>query len=276
MKPLVSILIPAYNAERFIGETIRSALAQTWPSKEIIVVDDGSRDGTLEVARRFASRSVQIVTQENQGAAAARNRALALSQGEYIQWLDADDLLSVRKVERQVDALRDGGPRRLASSPWGYFRYRPSKVRLVPTVLWHDLDPLEWLLRKWEHNTHMQTATWLVSRQLSETAGPWDSRLLGDDDGEYFTRVVVRSDGVRFIQDERVYYRITDAARLSYIGASPRKMDAQLLGMELQIGYVRALQDSLRVRQACLTYLDTWLIHFYPHRPDLVERARAG
>src|SRR6478736_5222717 len=102
MTPLVSILIPAYNAERWISDTIQSALKQTWPRKEIIVVDDGSRDQTLRVARHFASKNVSVVTQENQSASAARNRALELCQGDYIQWLDADDLLSPDKVAKQV------------------------------------------------------------------------------------------------------------------------------------------------------------------------------
>ena len=107
MKPLVSILIPAYNAEEWIADTIQSAIAQTWPRKEIIVVDDGSRDRTAEVARRFASKEVAVVSTENQGAAAARNHALQLSQGDYIQWLDADDLLAPDKIERQLAALRE-------------------------------------------------------------------------------------------------------------------------------------------------------------------------
>ena len=94
MMPLVSVLVPAYNAEQWIAGTIRSALAQDWPRKEVVVVDDGSRDRTLAVAREFASREVAVITQENQGAAAARNRAFSVCQGDYIQWLDADDLLS--------------------------------------------------------------------------------------------------------------------------------------------------------------------------------------
>jgi glycosyltransferase involved in cell wall biosynthesis len=78
MKPLVSILIPAYNAEPWIADIIKSALNQTWPSKEIIIVDDGSCDQTLRVARQFASKAVSVVTQENQGASAARNNAFEL------------------------------------------------------------------------------------------------------------------------------------------------------------------------------------------------------
>jgi glycosyltransferase involved in cell wall biosynthesis len=272
--PLVSILIPAYNAGRSIGQTLASALAQTWPHKEVIVVDDGSRDATLSVARQFESRCVKVVTQENQGAAAARNMAYSLSQGAFIQWLDADDLISANKISRQMEALEEGTRRTLASSAWGYFRHRPASARFIPTPLWEDLAPLEWMLRKWEHNLHMQTATWLVSRELSEAAGAWDPRLKGDDDGEYFSRVITQSDGITFVPDARVYYRASSSARLSYIGASDAKMEAQFLGMELQIGYLRGVHDSVRVRRACVAYLQTWLPYFYPNRLDIVRRAQ--
>ncbi len=275
MQPLVSILIPAYNAERWLADTIRSAIAQTWPLKEIIVVDDGSTDGTLAVARQFESNEVQAVTQPNQGAASARNKALSLSRGDYIQWLDAEDLLSQDKVAHQVQAAmqaRDG--RILLSSPWAYFRYRPAKAKFIPTPLWCDLTPTEWLVRKWEGNWHMQTATWLVSRELTEAAGPWDTRLLGDDDGEYFSRVINASNGIRFVPQSRIYYRITPSSRLSHIGRSNKKMEAQFLGMKLQIGYLRAREEGDRVRAACVTYLQTWLHNFYPNRPDLVQEAQ--
>src|SRR5215510_1057945 len=122
MKPLVSILIPAYNAELCIAQTIESALAQTWEPKEIIVVDDGSKDQTLTVARRFSSAGVTVVSQPNQGAAAARNKAFSLSRGEYIQWLDADDLLSPDKITKQMEAaLSHGAKRTLFSSEWAHF-----------------------------------------------------------------------------------------------------------------------------------------------------------
>jgi glycosyltransferase involved in cell wall biosynthesis len=275
MPPLVSILIPAYNAEQWIGDTIRSALAQTWPNKEIIIVDDGSSDRTAEIAKQFAASNVSIVTQKNQGAPSARNKAFELCQGDYIQWLDADDLLSPNKVGSQMAvAERSQDKQMLLSCKWGSFTHRPWRAKFISTPLCCDLDPLEWMLRKWEQNLHMQTATWLVSRQLSESAGPWDTRLMGDDDGEYFCRVLLRSSGVRFVPDAKVYYRITGSSRWSYIGLSNKKMEAHVLGMRLQINYVRAVSDSERVRSACVNYLQTWLIYFYPERPDLVNELR--
>src|SRR5262252_8996544 len=96
--PLVSILIPSFNAERWIRQTLESAVNQDYSHKEVILVDDGSTDRTLEIARTFESRVVRVIAQSNSGAPAARNRALAHAQGEYIQWLDADDLLAPSKI----------------------------------------------------------------------------------------------------------------------------------------------------------------------------------
>lgn len=273
MKPLVSILIPAYNAEAWIADTIKSAIRQTWQRKEIIIVDDGSTDRTLSIARRFTSRNVAVFTQQNQGAAAARNHARSLSQGDYIQWLDADDLLADNKVASQMEAAaKCGSALTLLSGGWSYFRYRTDRAKFSPTPLWCDLSPVEWLLRKLGQNLHMQTATWLVSRELTQAAGPWDSRLAFDDDGEYFCRVMLASDGIRFVPESQVFYRVTPSSRVSIIGQSDKKKESMLLSMQLHIKYLRSLEDSQRVRAACLTYLQNWLINVYPERPDLVQK----
>ena len=223
-RPLVSILIPAFNAEEWISDTLRSAIAQTWERKEIIVVDDGSSDETLAIARQFESESVRVISQKNQGAAAARNTALSHSHGDYIQWLDADDLIAPDKIAWQMKALvRCQSKRTLLSSAFGKFLYRWYRAEFVPTALWSDLSPAEWLLRKMGENLYMQTSTWLVSRELTEAAGLWDTRLLSDDDGEYFCRVLLASDSVRFVPEAKSYYRAPGAAfggSLSYIGQS--------------------------------------------------------
>jgi len=272
MPPLVSILIPAYNCERWLADSVASALAQTYAHTEVIIVDDGSKDNTLAVARRFEGPAVRVATQPNAGAAAARNKAFSLAQGDYIQWLDADDLLGRDKVRLQMEAAGVHGPRALYSCGWGFFRHRPWKAQFIATPLWESQAPIEWLTRKWEHNAHMQTATWLTSRQLAEEAGPWDTQLLNDDDGEYFFRVINRCDKIEFVEGAKVYYRIVQGSRLSFIGKDNRKKDAQCLGMERQVAALRRIEDSERVRRAALNYLNTWLHNFYPERPDLVNR----
>jgi len=235
------------------------------------VVNDGSTDRTAEVVRRFASKGVAILSTENRGLSAAQNHAFQFCRGDYIQWLDADDLLAPDKIERQLAALRDGESRRiLLSSPWAPFYYRTRHARFVRNSAWQDLTPVEWLLRKLSENLHMQNATWLVSRELTEAAGPWDVRLHYDQDGEYFARVLLASESTRFVPGTGIFYRVTGSNRISYIGNSDKKKDSLLLAMKLHIQYLRSLEESERVRKASLAYLQAWYHIFYPERPDIV------
>ena len=275
MKPLVSIHIPAFNAEQWIADCLRCAVSQTWARKEIIVVDDGSKDQTLAIAKKFESNFLKVCTQKNQGAAATRNNAFAMCQGDYVQWLDADDLMALDKTARQMEVIEQGCSKRvLVSGSWGLFMHRPYRAIFRPSPLWHNLSRAEWLMRKMEHNVYMQTATWLVSRELAEAAGPWDTRLLGDDDGEFFCRVLLASEGTCFVPGSKVYYRQAGAANLSYIAFSDRKLEAQWLSMKLHIKYLRSLQDDQRARAACVTYLQNWMVSFYPERLDLFLEAQ--
>ena len=191
-------------------------------------------------------------------------------------WMPTIFWLPIR-LQRQMQALgRCRSKRTLLSSAFGKFMYRWYRAQFVPTALWSDLSPTEWLLRKMGENLYMQTATWLVSRELTEAAGLWDTRLLSDDDGEYFCRVLLASDGVRFVPEAKVYYRAPGAAfgdTLSYIGQSEKKLKAHWLSMQLHIGYLRSLEDSERVRAACVRYLRCSLFHFYPEDPGVVKQA---
>jgi len=275
MKPLVSILIPAYNAELWISDAINSALRQTWPEKEIIVVDDGSTDSTLSVAEKFSKDGVTVVSQENRGASAARNNAFARCRGDYVQWLDADDVLAPDKISRQMEFVEGlGNKRLLLSSEWGRFLYRIKKAEFIPTALWEDLSAAEWLHRKLSQNVWMQPGSWLVSRELTEAAGPWDERLSFDDDGEYFCRVLLKCEGVKFIKHAKVFYRATGPASLSNVDSSDKKLESAWLSIRMHIQYLRQLDDGIRTRQAAVIYLQTWLSAFDPHRPDIIREMK--
>ncbi len=274
MNELVSILIPAYNAGRWIGGTIESALAQTWGAKEIIVVDDGSSDGTLAIARGFRDRGVQVLSQANRGAAAARNTALHAARGAYIQFLDADDLLHPRKIEAQVRGADDGSRSRvLLTCRWGRFFARPGQARFAPDELWQDLSPVDWIVTKFTDNRFMFPASWLVSRRLADAAGPWNEDLSLDDDGEYMCRVVAASERVRFVPDAECYYRIGNSGSLSS-QRSDRAVRSGFLSMRLCIERLRSLEDSERTRHACVRLLQDNLPHFYPDKADLVDACR--
>src|SRR3989338_10346077 len=102
--PLVSIIIPTYNNAKFISAAIDSAAKQTYPNIEIIVVDDGSTDQTKNVILPYQHR-IRYIHQSNEGLAAARNKAIEKSKGDYLQFLDADDLIHPEKIKKQIDCL---------------------------------------------------------------------------------------------------------------------------------------------------------------------------
>jgi glycosyltransferase involved in cell wall biosynthesis len=273
MAELVSVLVPAYNAERWLAATMRSVLAQTWPRVETIIVDDGSRDGTLAAAKAWESPSVKVVTQLNAGACAARNKALALAQGSYIQWLDADDLLHPNKIAAQMAAAAQAADRRiLLSGPFGTFYYRTERAVFAKTSLWRDLTPLDYLLTRFSDNACFQTDAWLVSRELSEAAGPWTDFGSPDDDGEYFCRVVIGSAGVKFVPDARSYYRVGNMGSLGNT-RSTKAVNALFTSKAKCVRYLMAMEDSSRARTACVQLLQDWMSDLWGHE-DVVAKAR--
>jgi len=272
MSPLVSILIPAFNSQKWISEAIQSALAQTWPDIEVIVVDDGSSDNTLEAARRFESKHCKVLSQENRGASAARNYALSHAQGDFIQWLDADDLLASDKIEQQLkwaDPASETGV--LLSSGFGTFYHSHENARFSPNSLWQNLPPLEFMLMEFRDNLWMSPSVWLVSRRLTDMAGPWDETLSLNDDGEYFCRVVLASEKIHFVPESRSYKRIGMSGNLSG-RTSPHACRSQFDAMSSSIRRVLALEDSERVRKICLALLQRWLIYYYPEETELIDK----
>ena len=111
MKPLVSCIVPVFNGERYLAEALDSILAQTYRPVDLIVVDDGSTDGTAQVAAGYGER-ITYLYQENSGPAAARNKGIDAAQGEFVAFLDADDVWHEEKLARQMvrfDARRELG-----------------------------------------------------------------------------------------------------------------------------------------------------------------------
>ena len=177
MRPLVSILVPCHNSEAWIDRTLESALAQTYPRCEIIVVDDGSTDGTPTRLRGYEARGVRIVTQANRGASAARNRALAEASGELIQFLDADDLLAPGKVAAQVALLEQRGFDLVASGAWGRFVENPADAPFAEQPIWRDLRPIDFLVTCALAELMFPPSAWLVPRRLCDKAGPGTKRF---------------------------------------------------------------------------------------------------
>jgi glycosyltransferase involved in cell wall biosynthesis len=144
---LVSILIPCYNAKRWIAQAIESALAQTWPETEVIVVDDGSSDGSVDVIRQFGDR-IHWEAGPNRGGNAARNRLLELSRGTWLQYLDADDYLLPDKIADQMRFVAGRPETDIVFGPWIMEHWSETESRRVLLEI-HDPSDLWVLLARW-------------------------------------------------------------------------------------------------------------------------------
>ena len=273
---LVSILITAYNAERWIAQTLDSAIGQTWPNVEVVLIDDGSTDGTLEIAKRYESATVKVVHQENQGACAARNRAFAGAHGAFIQYLDADDLLALDKIERQMRRLAEEPEGTVASCAWSRF-YDDDLATAGQTSApdWQDYEPAtDWLVQSWEGRGTIPSFAWLIPRDIVERAGPWDEGLLRNQDGEFFTRVLVHARKIAFVEEAWAYYRSGLAGSISRRGG-----EAVLRSLyEANASCERTLlahADTDATRRACAGLWQQFLFTAYPDVPDLVRQAEA-
>ncbi|NEU06791.1 glycosyltransferase family 2 protein, partial [Flavihumibacter sp. R14] len=129
--PLVSIIIPVYNSEKLLTQAIQSAKDQTWVHTEIIIIDDGSEDSSLAIARSFETENIRVLKQKNQGASAARNMGLHHAKGDYIQFLDADDIISPNKISDQL-LLLENDPMYLGLCGTVYFNDGEDPIGQLP------------------------------------------------------------------------------------------------------------------------------------------------
>lgn len=263
-KPSVSIIVPAYNAEQFILESVRSAVNQTWNNKEIVIVNDGSTDNTLALALQFDNRIVKVISQPNQGASAARNRGIFESKGDYIQFLDSDDILAPTKIEMQLKAIQAYGERTICSGRWGLFYDKVSSTQFSPNELWKNIDsPIDWLVTAWTKQKWIHPSAWLTPRRLIEQAGLWDESLSLHDDGEFFCRVLLQSNGIVFCEDAVSYYRKGISNSLSSV-VSKKAIESHLRICHLYEQHLLKHENTERTRKACAA---NYLAFYYNHFP---------
>jgi len=207
-RPLVSVIIPAYNRASLIEETLASVTGQSWQELEIIVVDDGSTDATAEIVRerRSEDERISIVSQRNQGVAAARQAGFMLSRGDLIQYLDSDDLLDRWKVERQANALILLPEYGLAYGPM--FHLLDGKVSDAPAR--HTGAPIATLFPAMLKERLWDTGSALIRRSVCENVGPW-SNLHFEEDWEFDARIARLGTRALYVPDAYSYYRLRDS-----------------------------------------------------------------
>ncbi len=279
MPPKVSVVIPSFNRWPLVAETVENMLGQSLAPHEVIVVDDGSSDGSAGLLReRFGGR-IRVIEQANQGPGAARNAGLKVATGEFIHLMDSDDLVSRNKLETQTDALiRSGGD--IVYGPWAPVYFKGRNVSLKDHVLQQrplpdDRDGITWYMTDWA----IVFQTMLVRRSLIERAGFYRTDMWSSDDTEYFMRLLTASPKLAFDERALTLYRLDDHGKVTGSGRpSTRKMvdwaKTVLANVEhaKRIGHPawRHPQSRLRVQNALEDLLGNC-----PDERELVEQLTA-
>lgn len=254
----VSVIIPVYNAENYIVETINSVLDQTYPNIEIIIIDDGSKDNSYAISKGFTSKKLIVRQQKNSGASAARNHGLSIATGDYIQFLDADDLLSPDKIASQIqqlDQLKDY----ISICSTIHFSDSKNLKDLKPSsyedpFLKFSANPADFLVNLWGGNTvygsMVSIHAWLTPKKIIDKSGPWDEHLTYDDDGEYFARILLNAKGVAYSERGYCYYRKQKVNTLSDLNSKERlksMLISSLLKKELLLKHVDSYPAKLAI-----------------------------
>ena len=282
MSPLVSIIIPVYNSEKHLAECIESAIAQTWINKEIIIVDDGSTDNSLTIAKKYENDRIKVYSQPNKGASAARNKGLQEAKGEYVQFLDGDDLLSANKITDQM-ALLDGRGDWLSISRTIYFSDKkplPADPSTHDEEVEYDDDPVKFVINMYykaaiekDHRGVVTVHSWLSPKKLLDIVGPWNEDLSVDDDGEYFCRVMLASKGIIYVPDAVNFYRKFHSNSNLSARQDAKSMQSKLLANELKYKHLKEKSDDPLVDTAMAKVFKENAVTFYPEFMNLYRRA---
>jgi glycosyltransferase involved in cell wall biosynthesis len=208
--PIVSVIIPAYNAEAFIAETIESVLAQTLTDIEVLVIDDGSRDGTAAVVQAFPQ--VRYVHKANGGVSAARNLGAELAKGEFLAFLDSDDIWHPDKLRQQVQALRehpdsDLSRTALATDPQSLANIKAATASPPAPATGGAPHRLVTDFRSSFLAPYFATSTVMVRRSAFMRAGGFDSKRRIAEDVDFYLRLLAPRPQVVYMTDNLLYKR---------------------------------------------------------------------
>lgn len=269
MNPKVSVCIPCHNSRDYVGAAIDSALAQTWPQTEVVVVDDGSTDGTADIIKAYGNRITSHV-QPQRGACAARNAALQLARGEFIQFLDADDLLMPHKLALQMPALMQNQADLVFSRGTLFGDDKPERPIKRPTAKPDGQDPFLYFLA---HGIGTESA--LHRRTCLELVGGFREGLPRMQEVDLHLRLAAAN--VRILFLDQLTHRHRNHPSPDRITRKPSPPDEKL---SILLGLLHALEsgspydfNSSR-RRAFASHLAQSAIYAYRNgAPDLAVKA---
>jgi glycosyltransferase involved in cell wall biosynthesis len=267
---VVSIIISAYNAEKYLTATLDSVFKQTYKNIEVVVVNDGSTDNTLAIAKLYETQGVKIISQQNKGQDAALNNGYKNSKGEYIKFMDSDDIINPTMIELQVKAL-ESADEFIAYGEWArFYNDKPSDANFAKLDYWKDMKPLDFLTARPE-GVMLQCGIMLLPRKIIDKAGLWDERLILYNDTEFFNRILLKSKGVKFTEGARLYYRSALSGSIS-AQTTKKYFESTFLATNLIAQQLLPVEDSYRIRNLISNTFLNQYYRMYPHFPDLIKK----
>jgi glycosyltransferase involved in cell wall biosynthesis len=208
MRPLVSIIIPVYNADQFLERTLLSAQQQTYDNLEIIVVNDGSTDTSSQIAAKYAfcDPRIKTVDQRNSGVASARNAGLRCASGDYVAFLDADDIWHPTKIERQIEVLLASTDSTGWGSVYSLHRYIDVQDRVLQSGRFWS-QPGDFITHLVTHRTECGSKI-LARRELAIAVGGYDTEMSGAEDFDFELKLIARFPMV-VVPEYLVGYRVS-------------------------------------------------------------------
>jgi len=249
----VSVLIPMFNCETYISEAIDSALGQTYNNIEVIIVDDGSTDASLQVAKKYESEKVKVFTLPHGGAPRARNYAFKMSQGDYIQYLDADDLLAPNKIEEHVRILEERGNNCLAFC--SYTRDYDDFILgnyIAQEVNKDYSNPINLFLDLFHSKGDVLFTSWLFPRVLIQHAEPMNEQLIKSIDSDFTLKIALKCTRLIYCKDTLVFYRATGSSRIT-TNQGPGAIRSVITAAESMQKVMQKHENSDRVKKAFIT-----------------------
>ncbi|MBD1394714.1 glycosyltransferase family 2 protein [Mucilaginibacter glaciei] len=279
---LVSVCVPAYNCEKYISQAIRSVLDQSYPHIEVIIVDDGSTDQTWQELQKFSNCNVILLQQDNRGASVARNKALSVARGKYIQFMDADDILSADKIEAQIQAL-SGDDDRMAVCSTVHFFEGEQPFKKIPSAyeeqfLYTTQNPVDFMIHLWGgYNfsaSMVQPNAWLTPKALIDKAGGWNEQLSLDDDGEFFARMVLNSKGVIKTKGYNYYRKYKQTTQNLASQSNTLGMFSLLKSTLLRNTYLLNKRTDEPALKAAFRQLTELAVQSYIIHPDVYKQVK--
>lgn len=269
-KALVSILIPLYNAEQYIGETITKALQQTYSHIELVIVDDHSTDNSLKIAQKYASENVHVYSNPKKGGNAARNYAFEKCSGEYVKFMDADDYCNDDMIERQMERLlKDGDEDTLVFSPVKML-YPDGHLLLPPREIDRDYAPgIELLIDIWRGKGWNCPHCHLMHRDLFIKSGGWDENIIKNQDGEFFARVAAKASMALSVNNVFAIWRQTGTGVSSKLSLEAQK--SVLRTYDIISHLIISYKDDDDTRYNCARYIGFFVYTNYPQIKELMQ-----